>query len=356
VANDVLVILDGEGNYQFREKERPRRTFGGGKYEILLGQPAGHEAAEHESSPFMRALCTALEELQKDTFNTYALFDNLLNNKNSPCNALWLGCSELRESIEIGASIPRSHSASGILVPTGRSILLKTILIPSALGVDSQPWKQWIKWQLPKNVTKIHASIVENSKDFAFNLDVTLASSAIPDVTSWNEWIDRAPGNVQSIVCDIKQSDSSDEDTLATFVAQLNFKHGINESLGVRYYNSVTVLPIMWDEPADAYMHADDAERNLEELKDIHDELSAISEVFGEERFNFNVQQILRLPHEAHGHDEASDALDDRIHGLIKNFGRQSKSLIIVVYGGHGAETRISYEKHPDEGHCIWAA
>jgi hypothetical protein len=85
------------------------------------------------------------------------------------------------------------------------------------------------------------------SGSYCFSIRIRLVASSTPNYALWTRWIDHAPENLQSITFDIEQASlNSDEDSVASFVAQLNFKLGINENLGQRYYQSVTVLPVMW--------------------------------------------------------------------------------------------------------------
>jgi len=83
----------------------------------------------------------------------------------------------------------------------------------------------------------------------------------------WTHWIDYAPVNLQSIAFNIEQASlQSDEDSVASYVAQLNFKLGINENLGQSYYQSVTILPVVWKKPTIIYLKLEEWKQNDREL------------------------------------------------------------------------------------------
>jgi hypothetical protein len=297
-------------------------------------------------------LCATLTALKNEPFSLERLFQRLQLYK-SPSVVLYFG--KTSEEYVMVSSLRRDEVPSP-QKQDNRVVTLNVFINPSRSGVRVGPWIRWMKYRMPKNVSRIEVLSTENVATFSFVLRITLVSSAIPNTAAWTKWIDVAPSDLQSIVCDIAQTELSDEDTLATFVAQLNFKLGINENLGQRYYKQVTVLPIMWAAPTTGYLKHDESVHHLQELGEMDQELSDIAHVLGKGRFNFSVEKTLRLPQAAYDDRTPSDVLDDGINDLIRKSGRLANSLIIVLYGGHGADTRRGLEGRPGEGDCIWAA
>ncbi|KAF2691328.1 hypothetical protein K458DRAFT_455685 [Lentithecium fluviatile CBS 122367] len=189
--------------------------------------------------------------------------------------------------------------------------------------------------RFPGNGTKIQLQVVK-PKD-----------SVIQDP----EKIHHAPANLQSITFDIEQASlKSDEDNIASFVAQLNFSLGINENLGQRYYQSVTVLPVMWKKPTINYLKPEEEQQMNTELAEIRDELNGITDVFRDD-FHYHVKPILELP--ADDSNDARHELIDHIQDLTRMHSRSKSSLLIIVYGGHGDDTGYITA---EEGDCVWVA
>jgi hypothetical protein len=232
-----------------------------------------------------------------------------------------------------------------------RTILLNVNIVPSQDGLDPMPWKDWIERYAPRNISGMEFTSNKASGSYCFSIRVRLMASLRPDYTQWTRWIDLAPADLQSITFDIEQaSPKSNEDSVASFVAQLNFKLGINENLGQRYYQSVTVLPVMWKKPTINYLKPEEKKQNGIELAQIRGELEGISDVFRDD-FHYHVKSILELS--ADNSDVSKYELIDEINDLIRMHGRGTGALLIIVYGGHGEDTRYSTSA---EGDCVWVA
>ena len=157
---------------------------------------------------------------------------------------------------------------------------------------------------------------------------------------------------INSQVNSVRQRQSAgltdDQDLLATFVAQLNFNVEIKAVLNVQDYKAVTVLPLMWAEAAMPYLLDQDLWANRAELAEIEEELLALGNIF-KKRFHYDVKKIWRIPDDD---ENAEPLLDKKLRRLVDKHG-QKGSLLIILYGGHGVDTR-SVKGYGDD-HCLWA-
>jgi hypothetical protein len=94
----------------------------------------------------------------------------------------------------------------------------------------------------------------------------------------------------------------------------------------------------------------EEKKRNDRELAQIRDELKGISDVFKDD-FHYLVKNVLELP--ADDNKGAKYKLMDEINDLTRMHGRDTNSLLIIVYGGHGEDTRYNVSV---EGDCVWVA
>ncbi|KAL9093892.1 MAG: hypothetical protein Q9165_003815 [Trypethelium subeluteriae] len=143
------------------------------------------------------------------------------------------------------------------------------------------------------------------------------------------------------------------EDKVETLVTKLNENDAIKEVLEQKYYEQVAVLPIKWKKPGRHYLTQQESREHLQQLLDIKKELSDISDIF-RARFNYHVEEIFEISDEPQG---VRKELRRRVDDLIDTYG-ESDSLIIIVYGGHGVNTRTSkeYWRTKYESDNVWAA
>ncbi|KAL1799676.1 hypothetical protein ACET3X_000018 [Alternaria dauci] len=162
-------------------------------------------------------------------------------------------------------------------------------------------------------------------------------------------------------VTNLQQAKSADTSTsqsfLDTLVEQLNLDCEIKDIVKTKDYEAVTVLPLMWAEPLVPYPEPELSEHKAElkqikhrkELAEIEQELVDIGSVF-RTRFGYSVKEIFKIPDDQ---EEAESLLQNEIHELVKQHGKKG-SLLIVIYGGHGADTRSV--KNRGDDNSIWAA
>ncbi|KAH7066693.1 hypothetical protein BKA63DRAFT_125837 [Paraphoma chrysanthemicola] len=140
-----------------------------------------------------------------------------------------------------------------------------------------------------------------------------------------------------------------DQDFLVALVEQLNINDKIQAALNVKDYEKVTVLPLMWDEAKIPYMSSEDRLKNLAELADIQAELTALGDVF-RNRFRYDVKKIWKIPDD---NSSAEKLLNRKLRRLDDKHGQEG-SLLIILYGGHGVDTRSVKGRGDDD--CWWAA
>ena len=345
-AFDTLIILDTcDGGSAFRLAAHE----GPGSLEFLTACGFSRLAPVGPNS-FSAALCSTLRDMATDSFTISRLYERLLRSQMKlRYTPFYARLSEHGPAIQL-----QSVKAKDLVAQDPkkiRTILLNVNVIPAQDGLKLMPWIDWIKSYAPRKISGMEVTSNRASGRYCFNIRVRLMASSIPDYALWNRWIDHAPANLQSITFDIEQASlKSDEDSVASFVAQLNFNLGINENLGQRYYQSVTVLPVMWKKPTTNYLKPEERKRNDTELAEIRDELKGISDIFKDE-FHYHTKSILELS--ADDSDVARYELIDEINDLTRMHGRGTNSLLIIIYGGHGEDTRYSTSA---ESECIWAA
>jgi len=214
--------------------------------------------------------------------------------------------------------------------------------------------------EAPRNIEKIEL-LLQNSDEGlsakdpdSFTLLVSLQETLIPDSEAWVHWIGKLPATVLTVDVEILPSDPPDSnDALHTFVANLNLEGGIALALKKVFYEHVTVLPLMWDDP-DPDEVGDKYDALIAERREMKDELKGISNVF-RNRFNFGVEDIWLIP-------DDKNICQKRLGQKIEKFaGKHDKenTLAIIVYGGHGKETRLYKSGQwglAQEGHSVWVA
>ncbi|KAH7080945.1 hypothetical protein FB567DRAFT_532152 [Paraphoma chrysanthemicola] len=105
----------------------------------------------------------------------------------------------------------------------------------------------------------------------------------------------------------------------------------------------------MWDEAKNPYMSPKDRRRNRAELADIEQELAALGDVF-RNRFRYDVKKIWKIPDD---NSTAQKLLNGKLRRLDDKHGQEG-SLLIILYGGHGVDTRSV--KGRDDDDYRWAA
>jgi hypothetical protein len=145
---------------------------------------------------------------------------------------------------------------------------------------------------------------------------------------------------------------ANNQNILATLVASLNLDVEIKAILQVKEYTAVTVLPLMWAEASKPYLSTEQLHKSRVELASIEQELSELGQVF-KERFHYAVKKIWKIP----DHRNAERLLNKEIRRLVFEHGEEG-SLLIIIYGGHGADTRKTKTNDwgAEENNSIWAA
>jgi|TARA_R110002003_G_scaffold244_8_gene17499 hypothetical protein len=141
---------------------------------------------------------------------------------------------------------------------------------------------------------------------------------------------------------------TDDQNLLAALVAQLNFNTEIKAAMNVKDYSTVTVLPLMWAEAPIPYLLAEDMQKNRAELAEIEEELSNLGDVF-RDRFRYDVKKIWRIPDDD---ENAQRLLNKKLIRFVNKHGHEG-SLLIILYGGHGVDTRSVKARGDDD--CWWA-
>ena len=236
-----------------------------------------------------------------------------------------------------------------------------TISIARPLGdADLYAWCTWIE-SAPANLDRMemfHHSSDPHQNSRKFVLRIRLQDSMIPDTKTWMRWIEHLPDSLQSIDVTFAPMDPHDgTDAVATFVKELNISSEMTEALKRIHYRNVTVLPIMWGYPEETEVPDLPYTALTRELSQIKQELLDLGKVF-RERFNFEVEPLWQIPHKS----ECQQLLRRRIQDFADNHDN-SNELVIIIYGGHGLETRLSAEKEQKygynptwAGHSMWAA
>ena len=319
-----------------------------GSLEILTGD-ASNKYGPIGPGTFSPVLCSVLEDMADESFTMSRLYKRLVLERASLPRMPSYEFPEHSPRIRLQAVKARSSITEDL--EKIRTILLNVNIIPQQGNLNSRAWMQWIWSYAPRQIAGMKVTPNKALGKYCFTIRVKVAATPMLDYTLWTRWIDHAPANLQWITVDVEQaSQSSDQDSVASFVAQLNFKLKINENLGQRYYQSVTVLPVMWKKPTINYLTPEEEVRTVDELDSIRDELEGISEVF-EDDFHYHVKRIFELS--ADDSTIARYDLIDEIHHLTRMHGRSTSSLLIIVYGGHGEDTRYSTS---EEGDCVWVA
>ena len=307
-------------------------------------------AAGKGPNSFSAAICSALEDIATESFTISHLYGCVLRQKTNLFDTLFYarlpdnGPEIQLQAVKVKNSVTQNPENI-------RTIFLNVNIVPAQDGLDAMPWNDWIESYAPRKISGMEFTSNKALGSYCFRIRVRLMGSSIPNYALWTRWIDHAPANLQSITFDVEQASlKSDEDSVASFVARLNFGLGINENLGQRYYQIVTVLPIMWKEPTINYLKPEEKKRNDTELAQIRGELEGISDIFRDD-FHYHVKSILELS--ANDSNDAKDELIDEIIHLTRMHGRGISSLLIIVCGGHGQDTRY---RTPVEGDCVWVA
>ncbi|KAL9083183.1 MAG: hypothetical protein Q9165_008626 [Trypethelium subeluteriae] len=346
-AFNTLIILDTcDSGFAYRLATHK----GPGSLEFLTASGFSGWATSPGPESFSSALCSTLEDLAAESFTVSRLYERILCWKSkfyeTPFYArLSTSGPEIRlQSVKARYSVTRDEEKI-------RTIRLNLSIDPSQDDLDPIQWKDWIESYAPRDILEIEFCSNKASGSYSFGIRVKVMASFRPDYVQWTRWIDNAPTNLQSIGFDIEQASSErQEDSIALFVEQLNFKLGINENLGRSYYQNVTVLPIMWKKPTLNYLRPEEKNRNDMELSQVRDELEGISDVFKDD-FHYHVKSILELS--ADDTYVAECELVDGINELTRLHGGDTSSLLIIVYGGHGEDTRHNTAV---EGDCVWVA
>ncbi|ORY11439.1 hypothetical protein BCR34DRAFT_587936 [Clohesyomyces aquaticus] len=256
---------------------------------------------------FSATLCRILEDVTADTFHISRLHERMLL-RTTYVMPFYTRLPENGPIIQLQAMKARDSAKSDAEDPRRvRTMLLNVMVVPSQAGLDPKPLVNWIESYTPRNI------------------------------------LDHAPANLRLMMFEIEK------DSLATFVTQLNFNLGINENLGQRYYQRVTVLPMMWKKPVIKYLAPEEDKENDIELAQIYGELKGIPDAFRVD-FRYYVKPILKLS--ATNSADAKYEMVNALNNLIRNHGHDTRSLRIIIYGGHGSDTR--YTKLT-EGDCVCA-
>lgn len=122
-------------------------------------------------------------------------------------------------------------------------------------------------------------------------------------------------------------------------VNHLNKVQQTHRKLSAGCYENVTVLPIMWGHPKTTSLWLTDKQRskNTIELADICGELEELSRIFSS-LYNYKVKDILHIS--ADDGSIAYQQLSTAILTLVRKHSQGPHNLIIIIYGGHGRDTR----------------
>lgn len=386
---DILLILDtsysGAAFY--------RSNKGVGVFEILAAGSKNSHVPMPGKWSFTNALVEALGKQQDDTFTVVQLHSLLLS------SSLKVQPMYMSLTARHGSSI-RLSALQNTSKPVPRTIFIHISLNYPVLIGDLHAWKLWITRWPPANIDKLEVLTDPSQKPSQhqnhaeFFLRVFLQDSLIPESKSWKEWLANVPQNVRKLDVAIEPSGNlvvsparrephgsnpivaQATDVVDTLVAQLNLDIELRNALS---YTKVTVLPFMWGKPLlSRQSHSsEDWVKNYEwEHNQIKTEMENIGEVF-RRRFKYNVQPIFEIP-DSYDNSECQQMLRLEIqshlsshetlyrptnNGDSKNARRAS--LLIIVYGGHGVDTRMMNDKYlvsdsdylnVKDGHNVWAS
>ncbi|KIV96192.1 hypothetical protein PV10_00088 [Exophiala mesophila] len=202
--------------------------------------------------------------------------------------------------------------------------------------------ERWLNEGLDARRRYGHAPSQSGDRLF-YDLSIPSPVSENPEI--WERLGNNAPETVRRARVEvrhpIRRSGSEGAGSLLSrqideLVESLNNTERLNDSLTRNgRYSKVSVLPIMFE----------DVEPGFE----LEEELNGLEKCFVQ-HFNFHVYEIFKIPT-----TNAQGAVERTIRELIGRHGKKDE-LVIVVYAGHGIDTRGDSKIQSGRGPAMWAA
>ncbi|KAJ5771841.1 hypothetical protein N7520_002370 [Penicillium odoratum] len=331
-ATDVLILMD----CIYLGRTQGQCNLGATK--ILAASTTKPPTVETEITTFAEALLQGLEHFRGKCFGISQLREYMISLPNM---------GDQPEHIVLGGGdTPRITLFSPPDVEPQSDARESKVAIE--LSLSSSGYEQqhsidnWVKTSISPHAQQMTlAHPTKNRLEYSFSLP----RNEVTDSKHWKKVGSGVPDSVIDVVARVmpslvkpRETAQPPTTTIQDLVDSLNMNQGIREGFPTRngQYDSVTVLPIMW--------------KNSDYKEELREELAALMNCF-QEQFSFDVEDIYEIAGESKAHRI--------LRSKIEYFSREHdkpRELVIVVYAGHGENTRDEWARQEKTyGQSIWA-